>query len=991
MAEKRTIYRVFVASPSDVAQEREIARAVIEEVSRLGADAGLAMEARGWEDVRAGLGRPQELINPEAEAADLFVGILWKRFGTATGVAESGTEEEFQVVRAGREIGRDVDAMLYFREVPADMRDDPGPQLTKVLDFKRSVAQIGLYHTYASPEEFAARLRKDLGAWFTERIRGVRRPNRAPQRARDRRTPHPEVLQRFLAAQVALHSHLQMTGFETRLRMPIELERVLVPVRARVAEVSEEKGDRLAGGKRPAETGTESAVEDFEAVWGRARERGIQTLVVLGQPGSGKTTLLRQLLLRTARDPGDLGLGAGTLPLLVPLRLVDAAEDLTIALRRILQADLLRLPKDFFDEPLESGRALLLLDGLDEVATAGDRERVARWIDEQRGLFAACPMVVSARFAGYTGNARLTPPHLEASLERFREAEIHAFLERWFVTVETTLGQPTDFFRERGRETAADLARRILEAPEILALATNPLMLQIIALVHRDRGALPERRVELYDECTNVLLEHWDRAKAGLDIPLTAREARRVLQPIAYWMHQEPERRFASSRQLLPLLRQGLAALPRKKVEAEEFLTAIRDRSGLFVGHGVDEYGFQHLSFQEFLAAREVRRRERYRDLVRRYGESWWREVTRLLMGLDDPPCFVPFMKSLVASERFLRHHDLTAACIQDAFEPSSAPFLAALRATLGKSRKRRDLGALQYHLLLALRALPRARLEGAVAVLQRAARLAATDEARALATELLAGLGVEVAPEKDEQSGLATVVFNRDATELVLIPGGEFVAGAEEEVDNPPRRMRLPSFYLARHPVTNAQYAEYLKAHSDAPKPEHWDDERFNQPQQPVVGVSWDEAAAYCRWAGLRLPTEWQWEKGARGPAPAGGTKGHRFPWGDEHPDESRANFGGTVGRPTPVGSYPSGASPYGLLDMAGNVWEWTASEYSRDPLESREARQTRRRGSPSEPRSVRGGSFGDEAQILRAAFRYFNFPVYRGGLLGFRCAQDP
>jgi hypothetical protein len=141
------------------------------------------------------------------------------------------------------------------------------------------------------------------------------------------------------------------------------------------------------------------------------------------------------------------------------------------------------------------------------------------------------------------------------SLERFREPEIRSFLERWFVAVETALGEDTEVVRQRGREVAGDLFERIVAAPEIFALAANPLMLQIIALVHRDRGALPERRVELYDECTNVLLEHWDRAKKGLDVRLTAKEARRVLQPVAYWMHQVPERHYAKRRELLPLIR----------------------------------------------------------------------------------------------------------------------------------------------------------------------------------------------------------------------------------------------------------------------------------------------------------------------------------------------------------------------------------------------------------------------------------------------------
>ena len=207
----------------------------------------------------------------------------------------------------------------------------------------------------------------------------------------------------------------------------------------------------------------------------------------------------------------------------------------------------------------------------------------------------------------------------------------------------------------------------------------------------------------------------------------------------------------------------------------------------------------------------------------------------------------------------------------------------------------------------------------------------------------------------------LGAALDHRDGSELVLIPGGEFLCG------EPTRRETLPAFYLARYPVTNAQYARYLQANPQAAKPACWHDERFNQPQQPVVGVSWDEAMAYCHWAGLRLPTEWEWEKGARG------TDGRRYPWGKDDPDPSRAVFGNPSGQPAPVGSCPAGASPYGLMDMAGNVWEWTASWYDE-----------------GKSRTVRGGAFDNHPQDLRSSIRGHNHPGPRKGNVGFRCAQD-
>jgi hypothetical protein len=299
-----------------------------------------------------------------------------------------------------------------------------------------------------------------------------------------------------------------------------------------------------------------------------------------------------------------------------------------------------------------------------------------------------------------------------------------------------------------------------------------------------------------------------------------------------------------------------LDEFPKKKINAAEFLTAIRDRSGLFTGYGVNEYGFQHLSFQEFLAAGEIRRRESYAELVRVYGEAWWREVTRLLMGLEDPSSFAPFMRLLVASERFVQHPELTAACIHDAFEPSAQPFVAALEGIFTSRRVKADLHLLQYQLLLALRELPAEKTRAAQPLLTRVAAHGLTAEARALATELLTRLGVRADIAADAATGLPVLRINPvDEAELVLIPAGEFKCGDRREEDNRPREMTVPAFYLARYPVTNAQYAEFLKKNPKTSKPHYWDDERFNQPQQPVVGVSWAEAGRTASGRGCACP----------------------------------------------------------------------------------------------------------------------------------------
>jgi len=157
-----------------------------------------------------------------------------------------------------------------------------------------------------------------------------------------------------------------------------------------------------------------------------------------------------------------------------------------------------------------------------------------------------------------------------------------------------------------------------------------------------------------------------------------------------------------------------------------------------------------------------------------------------------------------------------------------------------------------------------------------------------------------------------------KDGKEMVRVPAGKFLYGEDE------KQVELPEFWIDRAPVTNAEYARFV-AETGHRRPEHW--KGRTPPKKiadhPVTYVTWHDATAYAKWAGGRLPTEQEWEKAARG------TDGRIYPWGDEPPNERRCNFGRNVGDTTPVGQYsPQGDSPYGCVDMAGNVWEWTASE---------------------------------------------------------------
>jgi formylglycine-generating enzyme required for sulfatase activity len=229
-----------------------------------------------------------------------------------------------------------------------------------------------------------------------------------------------------------------------------------------------------------------------------------------------------------------------------------------------------------------------------------------------------------------------------------------------------------------------------------------------------------------------------------------------------------------------------------------------------------------------------------------------------------------------------------------------------------------------------------------------------------------------------------------RDLAEMMLVPAGPFRVGSNEYDDEKPEHeVDLPAFYIARYPVTNGQYARFVEARTYRP-PDHW---RGKTPphelrNHPVVHVTWHDAVAYCAWLSeargeaVRLPTEAEWEKAARG------TDGRRYPWGDR-PDPNLANYDDTgIGTTSPVGCFPGGASPYGCEEMAGNVWEWTSSKYQPYCYVPDDGRED---PAGDAPRTLRGGSFRGLDLDVRCAYRFGYVPNYGSDLDGFRVVRSP
>ncbi len=407
------------------------------------------------------------------------------------------------------------------------------------------------------------------------------------------------ALSRYLAHVIAHNRYLQLQGVRSAGRLVhIELAQIYVTLRATqqrtlsaeqqwlAAEVNMAPGERRraphAAGEILSETVTVNVNEALSAH---------RRLVVLGDPGSGKTTLLRYLALLYARDLAGqttrtvqthLGLEeTGLLPILLPLRQLGAflnrhAEAsieghrlLLEFMQQYLENERIDLPLEFFDPYLTGGQALLLLDGLDEVAGSDLRRRVARLVESFTLAYPDCRYVVTSRIVGYTDAARLGEEYTTTTVQDFTLADVEKFLGYWHRLVFASQMGPGAPARHAAQRQTEHLLAAIRANERIRDLAINPLLLTVIALVHRDRVKLPDRRAELYDEAIAVLLGKWDEARGVLpeqpilpDRPFDTTDRRLLLQSVALYMHEQGQKEIETGA-LQALLRQLVPPLGR--------------------------------------------------------------------------------------------------------------------------------------------------------------------------------------------------------------------------------------------------------------------------------------------------------------------------------------------------------------------------------------------------------------------------------------------
>lgn len=735
---------------------------------------------------------------------------------------------------------------------------------------------------------------------------------------------------------------------------------------------------------------------------------GNRCVVVLGDPGSGKTTFLRHMALCLAAIQTDhqkkwqerlQGWPPEELDCIpIHINLKDLAKSSVLSnksggplvlwryIHSILENQDLSNAARPLKDALEAGKAVVLMDGLDEVSPIEQRRKIQSTIAAFAERYLKSRVIVSCRKLIYEDETTTHWPDFKNfTLAPLDEIMISDFIDKWYSELQRKGRIKT---KSETKEKAYQLKDR-LKQKDIQPLPQNPLLLTYLAQLDYRNEHLPNSSALIYKNIVDLLLWSWDKRRdsdekeiLGLNkilqkVGCSKSDLKVCLSIMAYKIHSDSV--ILGKGDLADIdekvLKERLIKLdPQNNMAwAQEVVTCIKQRSGLLVGSDSGVFTFTHRTLQEYLAGYYLASKMDFAiESAKLFTDNvLWREVILFAIG-----------RLSHLKKDFFKPLALVGEICPEAVQDEDIAWkkcILAADAMVETGVNKIESSILGKDLLN--------RVRRRLVVLLEKGRLSAAE--RANAGNSLSQLG--------DPRFLSNTWFLPDEPLLgfIAIPYQEKY---NSQIDASTHSVRPPAFFIARYPVTVAQYQVFIQK-TDYPAKQEW--KRYSSYlNHPTVWVTWYDAVAYCSWLTnllkeadlfpkalsdfiinqgwqVRLPTEVEWKKAAQG------NDERIYPWGNE-PNRYNANYDKTgLNMTAPVGCFPDGKGPFGCLDMAGNTWDWTLNDYT--PLD-----ENKRHPNMIE-KVVMGGSFIFNEKLTQCAFRGHKGIEEWTGDIGFRIVIAP